>query len=145
MGPEYPFDPKMCNAEFGKRILGKNSKNSRSCLFPVCKTKDDMDITTSKPPNPNQACVFPFKWMNKEYTKCTMDNHDQFWCGTQYDVSNIEILSHGVLAGWGNCVDFDACPKEEPGRKDDLELCKRLIKELDCKGHILRLCPDLCA
>jgi len=43
---------------------------------------------------------------------------------------------------WSN---IRASKDQSLGRKNDLELCKLLIKELDCKGHILRLCPHFCA
>lgn len=47
-------------------------------------------------PNPNQECVFPFKWQNIEYTKCTtVGNNDVFWCGTKYEFTESD--------GWGAC------------------------------------------
>ena len=52
--------------------------------------------------------------MGKTYDKCTKDDHDQFWCGTQSHVrkDEISLLSNGVTQGWGNCIDLSVCPKE---------------------------------
>ena len=52
--------------------------------------------------------------MGKTYDKCTKDDHDQFWCGTQSNVTKDEIsfLDNGVTQGWGNCIDLSVCPKE---------------------------------
>ena len=55
-------------------------------------------------PSPNQECVFPFTYENKEYTKCTNYKCPEcFWCGTQYMVND--------TSGWGVCS--VECPKEE--------------------------------
>ena len=69
-------------------------------MFIACKTKD-----IAEPPNPNQNCVFPFKWDNMEYTKCTDVDYDGFWCGTQFNVTSEK--------GWGICG--ETCPKETIG------------------------------
>ena len=80
----------------------------------VCRTKDDRNTTTNKPPNPNQPCVFPFRWRGKEYFKCTKKDHDRFWCGTTYDVTNIDVSqNHWAPHGWGHCNEMDSCPKQE--------------------------------
>ena len=77
-------------------------------------TKNDQNRLSKKPPSPNQPCIFPFTWMGKQYNKCTKDDHDQFWCGTQSNVTKDEIsfLDNGVTQGWGNCIDLSLCPKE---------------------------------
>lgn len=74
----------------------------------VCKTTDQ--TTTSgdgdqyEVPDQNKLCVFPFKFDDKEYSKCTNFGCPEcFWCGTQYSVSDTE--------GWGLCN--EACPKQE--------------------------------
>ena len=77
-------------------------------------TKNDQNRLSKKPPSPNQPCIFPFTWMGIQYNKCTKDDHDQFWCGTQSNVTKDEIsfLDNGVTQGWGNCIDLSVCPKE---------------------------------
>ena len=77
-------------------------------------TKNDQNRLSKKPPSPNQPCIFPFTWMGTQYNKCTNDDHDQFWCGTQSNVTKDEIsfLDNGVTQGWGNCIDLSVCPKE---------------------------------
>ena len=81
-------------------------------------TKNDQNRLSKKPPSPNQPCIFPFTWMGIQYNKCTKDDHDQFWCGTQSNVTKDEIsfLDNGVTQGWGNCIDLSVCPKER-GKK----------------------------
>ena len=81
-------------------------------------TKNDQNRLSKKPPSPNQPCIFPFTWMGIQYNKCTKDDHDQFWCGTQSNVTKDEIsfLRNGVTQGWGNCMELSLCPKEG-GRK----------------------------
>ena len=77
-------------------------------------TKNDQNRLSKKPPSPNQPCIFPFTWMGIQYNKCTKDDHDQFWCGTQSNVMADEtsVLGNGVTQGWGNCIDLSVCPKE---------------------------------
>ena len=80
----------------------------------VCRTKNDQDPKTKKPPSPNQPCVFPFSWMGKQYNNCTKDDHNKFWCGTQSNVTTdkVSVLTNGVTQGWGNCIDSSVCPKD---------------------------------
>ena len=77
-------------------------------------TKNDQNRLSKKPPSPNQPCIFPFTWKGKQYNKCTKDDHDQFWCGTQSNVTvdEISFLGNGVTQGWGNCIDLSVCPKD---------------------------------
>ena len=52
--------------------------------------------------------MFPFKFEDKEYTKCTNFGCPEcFWCGTKYSVSDTE--------GWGLCN--EACPIQEYGKR----------------------------
>jgi len=46
-------------------------------------------------PEQNKACVFPFTYNEKDYSKCTKDFAEDFWCGTQNNVNDD--------AGWGVC------------------------------------------
>ena len=80
----------------------------------VCRTKNDRNPKTKKPPSPNQPCTFPFNWMGKEYNNCTKDDHNTFWCGTQSNVTTdkVSLLTNGVTQGWGNCIDSSVCPKD---------------------------------
>ena len=77
----------------------------------VCRTKDDKDNATGMPPNPNVPCHFPFNFNGKTYNECTMENHDQKWCGTQADVlkNTTNLLEFGVTEGWGNCEETEIC------------------------------------
>ena len=65
----------------------------------------DPNVKTTKPTKPTDkiltcggsaygaACVFPFTYKGKKYTKCTADDHTQEWCSTTATYSN----------KWGNC------------------------------------------
>ena len=70
---------------------------------------------TNVPPNPDEKCVFPFKWMGVEHIACTKANHDQFWCGTRYNIDIDIAQDQWNITGWGHCVDSDVCPKEGQG------------------------------
>lgn len=43
----------------------------------------------------NSACVFPFWYKNKLYSKCISDDHDRPWCSTTVDYDR-----NGL---WGDC------------------------------------------
>ena len=65
-----------------------------------CKTIND-----SNTPNPNEDCVFPFKYNDGTYYACTTVDHNfVFWCGTDYDIGDGNV-------GWGHCE--EECPKEQ--------------------------------
>ena len=75
-----------------------------------CKTTNATEIkwqngTSILIPDKNKDCVFPFKFLGKEYSKCTLDMACPgcFWCGTEYNVTD--------HTGWGICNKL--CPKEE--------------------------------
>ena len=76
----------------------------------VCSTKNDQNPLTKQPPSPNKPCVFPFNWMGKQYYKCTIDDHDKLWCGTQSNVTKdkTSFLRNGA-EHWGNCNDHIVC------------------------------------
>ena len=77
----------------------------------MCKTKDDKNIKTGLPPSPGEPCHFPFNWNGKTYDDCTMDDHDQLWCGTIADVlvNRTSLLYWGVTEGWGHCEETESC------------------------------------
>ena len=67
-----------------------------SSLGSSCRTTKSI---TSKNPDPNKACIFPFKYQGKEFTDCTTtNNNDIFWCAT-------EVNSKGEYKSgkWGVC------------------------------------------
>ena len=56
------------------------------------------------------ACVFPFIYHEKIYTKCTADRHTLLWCAT--------TKNYAVDGKWGNCVPNNKFSSEK--NKDNL-------------------------
>ena len=50
-------------------------------------------------------CIFPFKYNGKNYSKCTMDGSDRFWCATSVDSEDYQWTE------WGYCT-TKFCPTE---------------------------------
>ena len=76
-----------------------------------------ISFSTEKPATCNttdrrRKCVFPFKFLGREYNECTWDyaffdddRNDRAWCGTREEAD--------WLSGWGDCG--EGC--HFPGRK----------------------------
>merc|ERR1712112_751301 len=84
-------------------------------------TASTTTVTTTAPPSgacmtisgnvPNAACVFPFTFSGKQYTRCTTaGGFSSPWCSTQTD-----SRGNHVQGQWGNC-DPDSCPGCSGGR-----------------------------
>ena len=76
----------------------------------VCKTTNATKTTwddgeTISIPDRYKGCVFPFEFLGKSYSACTLDFACQgcYWCGTVENVSD--------QSGWGMCNEI--CPKEK--------------------------------
>ena len=56
-------------------------------------------------PDRNKECVFPFKFLEKSYSECTLDFACPgcYWCGTVENVSD--------QSGWGLCNEI--CSREK--------------------------------
>ena len=65
-----------------------------------------MPCVPTEGPGKGGECKFPFRFMNKDYTKCTQDGTtasfltNKFWCATAVDESNNMLQEH-----WGICGD----------------------------------------
>ena len=66
-------------------------------------------ITVRGGPQVNVPCVFPFKFRDKEYNKCTTvaDDNNKPWCSTKVDSNGFHI---GKEQNWGYCG--PQCPTE---------------------------------
>ena len=76
----------------------------------VCKTTNATKTTwdsgeTIAVPNRNEECVFPFEFLEKSYSACTLDFACPgcYWCGTVENVTD--------ESGWGLCNEI--CPREK--------------------------------
>merc|ERR1712064_239879 len=66
-------------------------------------------------PNPcmtldNTVCVFPFKYNDVEYYKCTYASSPTPWCATKVDANGTVVINN-----WGDCANTQtsACPVED--------------------------------
>ena len=53
-----------------------------------------------------RECVFPFKYKEVVYTKCTSIDVYQPWCATEFNTAD------NLIGGWGLCL--EDCEYEEP-------------------------------
>ena len=92
--------------------------NVTICLYAVCKTTATSSIVLNgyrlklkqKVPDQDKECVFPFRYNEEIYSKCTSKGWPYScptcsWCGTTYNVTD--------KTGWGLCN--GNCPNVEPG------------------------------
>ena len=77
--------------------------------------------TTSESADPNQPCVFPFKYGDFLFTKCTDYGASGFWCPTKTH----DGFSRANSNNWGLCD--DRCPKQERGNSDILWLLLKIL------------------
>ena len=65
-------------------------------------------------PDKNKECVFPFEFLGKIHSKCTLDYSCSgcYWCGTTKNVTD--------HSGWGMCNEI--CPREKR------EFCLEFLK-----------------
>ena len=56
-------------------------------------------------PDKNTECIFPYEFLGKEYSECTLDHACPgcYWCGTSENVTD--------HTGWGMCNKI--CPREK--------------------------------
>ena len=76
-------------------------------FFSDCRTTNDTETTWKNGtsihvPVPDKNCVFPYSFLGKTYEECTLDHFHDFWCGTDFKVTD--------RSGWGLCG--DGCQKD---------------------------------
>ena len=79
-------------------------------------------------PEPDKPCVFPFKYLGKEYNECTTEGWGNvYWCGTTSTAQ--------AYTGWGLCK-CPECGCPAPESKNKKETAK-IHKGLNlCYSHL---------
>ena len=65
-------------------------------------------------------CQFPFIWNEVEYTTCTMEGSEFYWCALQVDTDGVMLPKK-----WGKC-DMSKCDLK---RKEELEEARAVFSE----------------
>ena len=76
-------------------LLGQESRNE-------CRTVGG--------PDPDQSCIFPFKFQDKIYNECPFDPDDpsKTWCSTKVDNNGNHVVGQKK---WGHCS--ASCPETD--------------------------------